>query len=399
MNGAHGDRSHVEHSPSSAYRWTACPGSINLCRRVPPAPTSVYAEEGTAAHELAHYCLDTSNLKRAHNPMDFINQEWNDEERDAEFCQAVQLYVDYVRELQKHAQWSFVERWFHLDALNPPAQMSGTSDFCSITGTLLEVVDYKHGKGVPVEVENNPQLRYYALGALISLPEEVVAKVQRVRITVVQPRAYNEKGSIRSEELSVMALLDFTMELFAAVEATQEDQAMLVPGEHCRFCAAHAVCPALREKALELAHGEFFSVTPEPAPQPSALTEAQIGELMSRFRLVEDWMAAVREYAFNTMSNGTPIPGWKLVPKRANRSWKDEAAVFAWARKQKIKPATIQEVKLFSPAQMEKHLGKDKVPADLIQSISSGLTIAEATDPRSPVNLLAPGEEFAAITQ
>lgn len=42
----------------------------------------------------------------------------------------------------------------------------GTSDAIIISDGTLRVVDYKHGLGVLVEADNNPQMMCYALGAL-----------------------------------------------------------------------------------------------------------------------------------------------------------------------------------------------------------------------------------------
>ncbi len=47
---------HALLSPSSAERWMQCPGSVALSYGAPDS-SSEYADEGTAAHELAAMCL------------------------------------------------------------------------------------------------------------------------------------------------------------------------------------------------------------------------------------------------------------------------------------------------------------------------------------------------------
>jgi len=392
---AHNERSHCEHSPSSAYRWMACPGSIQLCRRMPPAPTSSYAEEGTSAHELGEYCLRHRDIVN-----EWVGKEWNGQKLSADFVDAVYTYVDYVRKLIQDADWYAIERQFFLDPLDPPAPMHGTADFLSLTKGRLDVVDYKHGQGVPVEVEGNKQLRYYALGALLSLHQAQADKVQTVRITVVQPRAPHPDGPIRSEEISVIELLDFALDLFDGVQATLAEAPKLVPGDHCRFCPAHAQCPALRDAALEVAKTEFAAEDSlAVSPPPEALTTEELARLMSRFHLVEQWMASVREHAYNVLLAGGEMPGWKLVPKRATRKWRDEKALGAWARKEKIPVAQIFEPQtLRSPAALEKEIGKNRIPEELIEKTSSGLTLAEASDPRPAVLQLSAADEFSALT-
>lgn len=42
----------------------------------------------------------------------------------------------------------------------------GTGDCVIIADGTLHIVDYKHGRGVLVEADDNPQMKLYALGAL-----------------------------------------------------------------------------------------------------------------------------------------------------------------------------------------------------------------------------------------
>src|SRR5436190_23896954 len=92
---AHDTREHSELAPSAASRWMVCPGSIRLCRIVPPAPSSSYAAEGTLAHELAEYCL--AKGKSASD--DMSGTIFRGMLLDQEFCDSVQVYLDYVLSL------------------------------------------------------------------------------------------------------------------------------------------------------------------------------------------------------------------------------------------------------------------------------------------------------------
>ena len=53
---------HALLSPSSAYRWMQCPGSVSLCRLFPDE-SSEYAKEGTLAHAYAAHILDPNQPK------------------------------------------------------------------------------------------------------------------------------------------------------------------------------------------------------------------------------------------------------------------------------------------------------------------------------------------------
>lgn len=395
----HSGRAHCELSPSSASRWMACPGSVALLRKVPRPGSSVYAQEGTAAHELAEECLRSKK-----DPQDLLGQKWVDEsgeehEIEQEMVDAISEYVNLARKLIDGAVWYSIERRFFLDSLNPPAPMYGTADFVSISGDVLEVVDLKYGKGVPVEVDSNKQLLYYALGAYVSVPQDILSRVKWVRMTIVQPRAFHKDGPIRSWEVPVARLLDFVMDLFEMAEEALKPGAPLAIGDHCRWCDARGVCPEASRQALAVAQNEFRMLNDKPAPpDPKLLTEAEIGAYMEKFGLVEDWMAGVREHAFQLLSRGVSVPGFKLVDKRATRKWADENEVEKWIATAGHDPAKLHSTKLLTPAQAEKALGKkNPIPADLIAKVSSGYTMTEATDPRPAAKILAAADEFSVV--
>ena len=65
----------------------------------------------------------------------------------------------------------------------------GTSDAIIISDGTLHVVDYKHGLGVLVEADNNPQMMCYALGALELF--DAIYDIDTVAMTVYQPRRQN----------------------------------------------------------------------------------------------------------------------------------------------------------------------------------------------------------------
>lgn len=396
---AHAGRQHCELSPSSAHRWMACPGSVALSRQVPKRSSS-YADEGTAAHELAEHCL-RHKVEAASR----VGEEWVDSEGEChqitpEMAEAVQMYVDAVRAIITHplCVWYAIEQPINLEPMKPPVAMHGTSDFTAICGGTLEVIDYKHGQGVAVEVENNAQLRYYALGAYLSLPQEQAARVRDVKITIVQPRAYHPAGAIRTESIPLAELVDFAQDLFDLAEKALDLNPGLVPGDHCKFCPAKGLCPARTEQALAIAQTEFQVISttdlaPNP-PKPELLTLAQLADFVPKFDAVEDWMTAVRKEAFQRLQGGEVIPGLKLVQKRGTRQWKDTQELEKWALANGTK---VYEENLMSPAGLEKLVGKKNFPADLAHTVSSGLTMATADDPRPAVNIIQAADDFGVI--
>lgn len=385
---------HAVLGASSADRWMNCPGSVRLSAGLPDQ-TSEFAAEGTAAHELAERCLTADGFALAAN---YIGEEIPVGEFsftvDEDMAEAVQTYLDHLYEIRlEHAlseEW--VERRFSLESLRPPQPMFGTSDWTGYSRLhkLLVVRDYKHGRGKRVEVVGNPQLRYYALGALLSLPADY--PVREIDVGVVQPRI----GNIASERISIEELLDFAGELLAAAHATQRAETLLAPGDWCQWCRAKAICPALRDQALTVAQNEF-SVSP---PAPESLTPAQVAEVLEKADVIEAWIKAVRGHALREAEQGRPPPGYKLVQKRGTRKWTmdDDTVAERLALESGIDFAEFFERSVLSPAQAEKLLKarKVKIPEELVKSVSSGYTLTSEADKR-PALAVSAADEFQSL--
>lgn len=361
------------HSPigaSSMDRWSKCPGSIRLSKDL-VSKSSSYADEGTLAHTLGEEWLRTG-VEPA-----FI---------DNGMREAVQQYYVYVT-TRFNAGYStvYLEHGFDLSSIHPGCFGTADAVLWNPTTRHLEVVDYKHGAGIFVPVVNNPQLRYYGLGALIDLKLPAVS----ITLTIVQPRCEALDGGIRSETLDVIDLLDFVADLQQYARATEDPEAPLVPGEHCRFCPAAQAhcCPELQAQTQAIAKTEFRN---DLSYDPASLSKA----LESR-EFVKAWLKTLDEFAYQVLEHGGAIPGYKLVAKRATRKWKseDEAQIALNAYTSAV---DIYEPKcLKSPAQMEKLLPKDVI-APLVESISSGHTVVEESDKRPAVKANAK-EDFKAL--
>lgn len=390
---------HAVLGASSADRWMNCAASVRLSKGLPESP-SEHAAEGTAAHELAERCL-TQKRDTAHAYLGETIPVGRDFsfEVDEEMADAVDVYLREIDRIREEApdleEW--VERRFSLEALQPPSPMFGTGDYVAYSRALrkLWVRDYKHGRGKRVEAIGNPQLRYYGLGALLSLPLHL--PVREVDLGIVQPRV----GNVVSEVIDAEVLLDFAGDLIAAAHATEAADAKAVPGEWCRWCKAKAICPALQSQALETARVEFGS--PATPPSPASLTPAQVAEVLAKADVIEDWIAAVRKHALLEAEQGRAPPGFKLVAKRAVRKWAadEEAVANRLSIESRLDYAEFFERKLVSPAQAEKLLktAKAKLPEGLVNSVSSGYTLATEDDKRPAVNLLSAGDEFDVAPQ
>jgi hypothetical protein len=347
---------------SSMHRWANCPGSVRLCKDIPPSSSS-YADEGTDAHTLgANILLGIQPTKPA----------------PSEMYDAVKVWVDLVNDIKaKHPDAVvLIEHRFDLSKVHPG--LFGTADTVVYIPSLklLHVIDYKHGAGIYVDVMENEQLMYYGLGALLSLG----VAVSEVELVIVQPRC--EFGdAVRRWRFNAIDLIDFRADLIAAAKRTEDPLAALAPGDWCRFCPAKAICPELSRRA-QIAAKEEFSPT-------KAYSIERLGELLTWIPQLESWIKGVREFAYREAEHGRAAPGWKLVKKRATRKWINEDAVTKLA--EKIDPELVERVvSPKSPAQMEKALSKEMFKNNFAHHViaeSSGLTLVPENDPREAVHL------------
>lgn len=396
---AHSKRGHVELSPSGAHRWMACPGSIQLSRTLPPAPASAAAEEGTAAHELAEQAVKRGLKTNQADAVTWLKQQEGRELSGgvvvtSDMVDAVRVYVRYVVPLARDAHQVWLERRVLLadDVDPPPAPMGGTADCILRFGHMLHIIDFKYGRGVVVEVENNPQLLYYAAAAIDSVKSEI----SRVATTIIQPRIEHVDGPIRTESYVFDEIEAFRRKLLAAARVALGDDPPLNAGEQCRWCPAKAICPALQKQTLAVAQAEFGTDL-VPIQRMPSLEEA--AAVLRRLEGVGDYIGVLKQGIMRALAAGHPVPGYKLVAKRPTRQWTDEGEARTYFRDNMLDGRVVDEV-LRSPAQVEKVLGKKALPRHLVVRVSTGVVLADASDPRPAVNSgLDAADDFPALEE
>lgn len=369
----HGIREHALWSASATARNVHCPGALTLAQFAPESQSSIFADTGTAGHQIAERCLRDGS-----EPMDFLGTvektKAHDITVDEELVNSVQEYVDYCRGVMAEFSEHWIEERFSLADLGPPFDAGGTGDFVAYLAKQrrLEIVDFKNGRGV-VDVKENPQLRTYGLGALLAHPD---LDVDEVTVTIVQPRAPHADGRIRSETFTVAELVDWTADLLAAMRRSKQAmdeyeaagansilldewaETWLNPGK-CTFCPAEATCPKLRKEALAVAAVWFEPETDQPKIGNSALDTSPeaLARDLDMIPMLEDWIKARRAYAHTQAENGVAIPGYQLAEKIGNRKWTDEAAVVEALAKEGFDEDQLYTKKPISPAQADKLLG------------------------------------------
>lgn len=400
--------SHSKFSPSGAHRWIPCPGSM-LMEAECPNSSSEFADEGTAAHEVAARVLKEDLTLSAH---DLIRTTIKVGERefivDAEMADYVDVYVSKVFErieefylLGADRVDLYVEEKVHFGKAINQVDAFGTADAILVVQypnklIQLDINDLKYGRGVEVYAEENEQMMLYALGALAMLNAGETLKC--VSMCIHQPRR-NHFSEWECDEAHLMALATrAAMAAKAAQECFQQDAVwpkLLIPGEkQCRFCKAKAVCPALREEVAQEVFASFDSldtVLPAQAAEPS--TPERLGIAMGKLGLIEGWCKAVREKTHAEMMNGVEIPGFKLVEGRAgNRAWVDDAQAEEALKRMRLKKDEMYSYKVISPAAAAKLLEKTsprqwKTLQPLITRSEGGPTVAPMADKRPAIEL------------
>lgn len=391
---------HAKLSPSGAARWMNCAGSVALCAKLPPQPSTVYASEGTAAAALAERCLIEKvapsryagwfiklSEKYGEKPIFLNPRTCNDLEGfevNREMVDAIAGYVDAINDLGLPKL--FVEQKVSADHLVPG--MFGTPDcygFDEKNG-ILWVVDLKFGAGVIVSPEENHQEMIYSLGILGKKPPEWIKEIRQV---IYQPRHRN--GGWMEWAISKDDLVRWGREvLVPAALATTKKDAPLVPGDkQCRWCAAKAVCPALLGQSLEVAQVAFKDIVPAEVPtlafpNPMDMTPVERAKVATLLSALDDYKSSFFTYLQELAERGENTPGWKLVRGRANRKWRSEDAVI-----NALEPVLgdlLYEKKLKSPAGVEKLKGIDKQGlAQLWETPEGKLTLAPESDKRPAV--------------
>lgn len=294
-------KGHAVLSASSSERWLNCPPSARLCEAYEDKGSD-YAAEGTDCHALCEM-----RLKQALGiPAEDIIESLFWYNPEMEDC--AEAYAAYVLEIVETAKQTCADPVVcieqRVDFSRWVQDGFGTADCIVIADGVMNIVDYKHGKGVEVSAMGNPQMRLYALGALEIF--DGIYDIDTIRMTIFQPR----KGNVSTDCFEKAALLEWADgELSEKAKLAYDGQGEFHCGEWCRFCKAKAECRERAEANLALARYDFET--------PALLDDEEIADILGKVDALTAWASDVKEYALQQAVSGKDWPGWKLVEGRS----------------------------------------------------------------------------------
>lgn len=382
------NRAHAVLSASGAHKWLVCTPSARLEEKYPNR-TSEYMAEGTLAHAIAEFKVRSYFLepiaKSTYTRK--INKFRKEQYFNAEMLNTTDTYLEFIKGIAMSTQHKpFIAVEMQVDYSEWVPEGFGTADCILISGDTLHVIDYKHGKGVKVEAEENPQMKLYALGAYNKY--KLFYAIQNVEMHIIQPRIDN----ISSYKLALKDLL-------AWAENTVKPQAQkawagvgeFVQGEHCRFC---------KVKNCEFRAKQNMKVVEEIQKISGALAPSEIGEILTKTDGIEQWIKDLKGYALEQILEGVNIPGWKAVEGKSNRKIVDVDKAFEILEANGYDQAILYEKKPLSLTALEKVVGKKQLTdaiGDYIEKPKGAPTLAKEADKRANYKKSSAIEDFKNI--
>lgn len=349
----HGERDHALLSPSSSKRWLNCPPSARLAESV-ENKSSVYADEGTLAHEIAQNALELwdrdlyyPEIDELPVPDDLAKSPYFSEDMVRHVGSYVDFVVNEFHAMRKEETGDNVigywEATFDLSKYIP--ESFGSSDATLLSPTILHVIDLKYGAGVKVSAQSNTQLMIYALGMLNTIPEAQRGDIKEVRMSIVQPRLdHYDTLTMSANDLLVWGEKVLKPKAKVAWEGGGEQKI----GDHCQFCPLKAQCRA-----------QYDAITSDfdEECEPLLMTDEEIVEMIGKIDRYRSWINSFDQFVYQEAMNGKKWTGYKLVEGRSSRKITDPDKVRNELLDEYLEDE-IMNISLKGITDLEKLLGK-----------------------------------------
>lgn len=349
---------HSRIGASSAKRWMACPGSVDLLHRF-PMPSNAAANEGTLAHELGenilHERIALAELDKEISPEleEMMCEDYNDKT-----IENVMMYVNIV-----WAKYTFRRSQGYNVKLAIELRVKVSSVHADAFGTLdaaviceegpVDIYDYKNGHA-DVEVEENPQAMYYAIGLQDECMDEVFTEFH---LHIVQPNS----GGHKEWQPTLKELDDFAKECAKAADAVYVEDAPRIVGPQCNLFCNRVACPEYKAKKDEASNVVFTALDIEPidevvslpdAPDVSLLSVDQMGRLLELEEFVKNMANDAKKLLKAKGMNGEDMGDYKLIQGKGNYKLNAEASELS--KVLRLPQAKITDTKVKSKTAIEK---------------------------------------------
>ena len=384
---------HALLSPSSAHRWLNCPLAPRLEATLPEKP-SEYAQEGTVAHSVCEITAKKKFKKvKAAEYNRVIKRLKSNAAWDDEMLHTAELYVEHLTErAMAFANEPYIAFEVKVDVSDYVPEAFGRCDCVMFGADTLIITDYKHGKGVPVSPDENPQLMLYALGALKLYKPLFGEALKKVEVYIDQPR----RDSYEGWGCDINELLAWGESIKPKAQMAYMGFGEYHAGSWCQFCRANGICKAQAEQETG-AFDDFAAAVGNPN---AILTPAEMGEVLQRGETLVAWYETIKAKALESLLNGEKIPGYKVVEGRSSRCWTDQDKALDKLQESGIDRAIIYDSVPKSLAQLEKVLGVAKFKELVGEYVTKPMgkpTLAPENDSRREFNSVA--ADFAGVAQ
>lgn len=380
---------HALLSPSSAHRWLNCTPAPRLEEHFADEGSD-YAREGSLAHAYCAKLLkDALNLPTTDEEREIneLSEQYDSEEMGEHVQTYYNIVIDkYHKALERTPDAKLLVE-VRLDFFKYVPESFGTSDAVIIADDEMEVIDFKYGKGIKVEADNNPQMMIYALGAFEEFSDEY--NIKKVRMTIVQPRLSN----LSEFDISVKELITWGRKtLKPRAKLAFAGKGEQVAGDWCRFCKAKGSCRCLTQKAME---------TSSRFESPMLISAEEMAhDVLPYLSTIRTWLDAVEHYSLQQALEGVEYDGYKVVAGRSTRKVTNPDAVMAVLDEQGFRADDyLKPSELRSLGDLERLVGKKRF-AELcgafVEKPQGKPTLVTIDDKREPYN--AAVEDFKDFT-